>query len=105
VLSAAQKDGPNSLHGGHAGFGNGLFKGAEGVERNGREALRSTYLSPDGEEGYAGTIALRIWYTASQERETGLVKVCLEAEYEAELVDNSRGHYEAQVRGLAPSRQ
>jgi aldose 1-epimerase len=82
----AQNNGPNSLHGGSAGFGKRLFKGPEPVERNGREAVRFTYVSPDGEEGYPGTIELQIWYTAWEEKGGGVDKVCLEAEYEVEMV-------------------
>lgn len=83
----AQNDGPNALHGGNAGFGKRLFKGPEPVERHGREAVRFTYVSPDREEGYPGTVELRIWYTAWEEKEEdGVGKVCLEVEYEVEMV-------------------
>jgi len=82
----AQNNAPNSLHGGNIGFGKRVFKGPEPVERNGREAVKFTYLSPDGEEGYPGTVELRVWYTAWEEKEGGMTKVCLEAEYEVEMV-------------------
>jgi aldose 1-epimerase len=82
----ARNDGPNSIHGGSVGFGKRVFKGPEPVERNDREAVRFTYLSPDGEEGYPGTVELRIWYIAWEEKEGGMAKVCLEAEYEVEMV-------------------
>jgi aldose 1-epimerase len=82
----AQNNGPNSLHGGNVGFGKRVFQGPVAVERNGREAVRFTYLSPDGEEEYPGTIELRVWYTAWEEKEDGVTKVCLEAEYEVEMV-------------------
>jgi aldose 1-epimerase len=82
----AQNDGPNSLHGGKFGFGKRLFNGPVPIERNGREAVRFTYLSADGEEGYPGTVELRVWYTAWEEKEGGMTKVCLEAEYEVEMV-------------------
>lgn len=82
----APNNGPNSLHGGQVGFGKRVFTGPEPVERNGREAVRFTYLSPDGEEGYPGTIELRVWYTAWEETSGGVTKVCLEAEYEVEMV-------------------
>jgi aldose 1-epimerase len=86
ALAQNDASGPNSLHGGNIGFGKRVFKGPEPVERNGREAVRFTYLSPDGEEGYPGTVELRVWYTAWEEKEGGTTKVCLEAEYEVEMV-------------------
>ena len=82
----AQNNGPNSLHGGNIGFGKCLFKGPEPVERNGKEAVKFTYLSRDGEEGYPGTIELRVWYTAWEEKEGEVTKVCLESEYEVEMI-------------------
>jgi aldose 1-epimerase len=82
----AANNGPNSLHGGNVGFGKRPFNGPQPVERGGREAVKFTYLSPDGEEGYPGTIELRVWYTAWEDEEDGVPKVYLEAEYEVEMV-------------------
>ena len=82
----AANNGPNSLHGGNIGFGKRPFNGPQPVERGGREAVKFTYLSPDGEEGYPGTIELRVWYTAWEDEEDGVPKVYLEVEYEVEMV-------------------
>jgi aldose 1-epimerase len=82
----AANSGPNSLHGGNIGFGKRPFGGPQPVERGGREAVKFTYLSPDGEEGYPGTIELRVWYIAWEGEEDGVPKVYLEAEYEVEMV-------------------
>ena len=82
----AANSGPNSLHGGNIGFGKHHFRGPQPVERGGREAVKFTYLSPDGEEGYPGTIELRVWYIAWEDEEDGVPKVYLEAEYEVEMV-------------------
>jgi aldose 1-epimerase len=82
----AANSGPNSLHGGNIGFGKRPFRGPQPVERGGREAVKFTYLSPDGEEGYPGTIELRVWYIAWEDEEDGVPKVCLETEYEVEMV-------------------
>ena len=77
----ADNNAPNSLHGGDVGFGKRIFKGPFPEQRNGKEAVKFTYLSPDGEEGFPGTVELRVWYTAWEEDST----VFLEAEYEVEM--------------------
>lgn len=79
-------NGPNSLHGGKLGWGKRVFDGPTAVERNGKEATMFKYLSRDGEEGYPGTVELRVWYTTGTEHEQGFSVNVLEAEYEAELV-------------------
>ena len=44
------------------------------------------YLSKDGEEGFPGTVEMRLWYMPSIEKIDGVEKTSLEIEYEAELV-------------------
>lgn len=56
------------------------------MNRNGKEGVLFTYLSPDGEEGYPGTVELKVWYTAWTEDEDGVSKTVLQTEYEVELV-------------------
>jgi aldose 1-epimerase len=80
--SLAQNNGPNALHGGSKGWDKRVFDGPKAVNRNGKEGIFFKYLSKHGEEGYPGTVEVRVWYTAN--KEDG--KTVLEAEYEAELV-------------------
>ena len=82
----AANDGKNHLHGGKAGWGKQEFSGPDPVNRNGKEAVLFTYLSPDEEEGYPGTVGLKVWYTAYEENEDGVSKTVLETEYEVELL-------------------
>lgn len=82
----AQNNGKNSIHGGSVGWGKKLFSGPHFCQRNGKESVRYTYLSPDGEEGYPGTVELRVWYSTSEMKEDGIDKFVLDVEYEAELV-------------------
>jgi aldose 1-epimerase len=82
----AANNGPNSLHGGVAGWGKRDFEGPTPVQRNGREAVLFKYLSKDGEEGYPGTVELRTWYIAGLDKDEGVEKTSLEIEYEVELV-------------------
>ncbi|CAL5866596.1 uncharacterized protein PFLUO_LOCUS805 [Penicillium psychrofluorescens] len=81
----ARNNGPNALHGGPLGWGKRVFDGPHTVQRNGHDALLFKYLSKDGEEGYPGTVEVRVWYTASKEDE-GAAKSVLTAEYEVEFV-------------------
>ncbi|KAL1963810.1 hypothetical protein VTN77DRAFT_7741 [Rasamsonia byssochlamydoides] len=78
----AKNNGPNSLHGGKQGWDARVFEGPTPVNRNGKEAVLFKYLSKDGEEGYPGTVELRVWYITSKEDD----KTVLEAEYEVEFV-------------------
>ena len=83
----AKNNGPNSIHGGQTGWGQRVFDGPHTVNRNGKDALLFKYLSPDGEEGYPGTIELRVWYTASKEDlDSASPKTVLTVEYEVEFV-------------------
>jgi len=84
--SLTANNGPNSLHGGAEGWGKRDFGGPTPVSRNGKEALLYTYLSKDGEEGYPGTVDLRLWYVGSVEKHEGVDKISLEIEYEVELI-------------------
>jgi aldose 1-epimerase len=61
-----QNDGPNSLHGGKRGFDKRIWT-AEPIETASGSALRLSYLSPAGEEGYPGDLTAHITYRLSDE--------------------------------------
>lgn len=85
--SFAKNNGPNSLHGGEKGWGQRIFDGPHTVKREGRDALLFRYQSLDGEEGYPGTVELRVWYMASKEDVNGeQPKTVLTVEYEVEFI-------------------
>lgn len=55
-------NGENHLHGGPGGFNKVLWK-AEQAGTKDEPALKLTYVSKDGEEGYPGTVTLTVTYT------------------------------------------
>jgi aldose 1-epimerase len=61
-----QNNGPNSLHGGKRGFDKRIWK-AEPLETSAGPALRLSYLSPSGEEGYPGEISAHVTYRLSND--------------------------------------
>jgi aldose 1-epimerase len=77
----ATNDGPNSLHGGIKGFDKRVWSANPRIQSN-EPVLELRYVSPDGEEGYPGTLdvravyrltednALRLDYTATTDKDT-----------------------------------
>lgn len=57
---------PCHLHGGKHGFDKKLWK-AESTAKNGLPALRLSYQSPDGEEGYPGNLAVEVVYSVTED--------------------------------------
>jgi aldose 1-epimerase len=60
-------DGPNSLHGGTAGFDKRVWQAAVRSPTGGSVRLELRYTSPDGEMGYPGTLCVEVAYTLSND--------------------------------------
>ena len=67
----AANDGPNHLHGGLKGFDKVVWR-AEEVKSPAGPAVKFTYRSPDGEEGYPGTLDVSVTYTLTDANELRL---------------------------------
>jgi aldose 1-epimerase len=67
----ALNNGENHLHGGIIGY-NKVMWSAEPVEREAGQALKLTYLSKDGEEGYPGNVKLEVVYTLTNNNELSI---------------------------------
>ncbi len=64
----AINNGPNSLHGGTKGFDKVVWQGQELMSKEG-PALKLTYTSKDGEEGYPGNLKCSVTYTLTSSNE------------------------------------
>ncbi len=66
TYTLAKNNGENSLHGGNEGFDKKLWK-ARAEEGEGAQTLVLEYTSPDGEEGYPGTLRTEVRYTLADD--------------------------------------
>jgi aldose 1-epimerase len=64
----ATNNGPNHLHGGKVGFDQKVWEADEAESEPGR-ALVLKYVSKDGEEGYPGTLSVKVRYAVTDSNE------------------------------------
>ena len=66
TYTLAVNNGPNHLHGGEVGFNKKIWKAAATVE-SGVPTLKLEYVSPDGEEGYPGSLSTVVTYSLTED--------------------------------------
>ncbi|MEU1115286.1 MULTISPECIES: aldose epimerase family protein [unclassified Streptomyces] len=81
----ARNNGPNALHGGERGFDQHVWD----AEPAGGHGVRLSRVSPDGEEGYPGRLAVTATYTLD---EAGALRIAYEATTDAPTVVNLTNH-------------
>lgn len=81
----ATNNGPNSLHGGKRGFDKRVWT----AKQTGDAALELHYTSPDGEEGYPGTLHTTVLYTLTDANE---LRIDYTLSSEADTVANVTNH-------------
>jgi aldose 1-epimerase len=94
--SLATNDGPNALHGGRAGFDKVVWKViASRVTPQGPK-LELAYLSPDGEEGYPGSLKVRATYKLTDDNS---LRLTFEATTDKPTIVNLTAHSYFNLRG------
>ena len=85
----ATNNGVNHLHGGPTGFHDRIWKIEQIPAEKGNTALKLTYTSADGEEGYPGTLKVAVVYTWTKDNQ---LKIEYEAETDKPTVLNLTNH-------------
>lgn len=91
-----KNDGNNTLHGGRFGFNSKIWNVTEGGT-NEEPAVILTYTSPDGEEGFPGTLNVKVTYTLTAE---GGLSIHYEAETDKTTIVSLTNHAYFNIAGF-----
>jgi aldose 1-epimerase len=94
----AVNDGPNALHGGVRGFDKHLWNIADVKAAGDSASVTLTYTSPDGEEGYPGTLSVSATYRLTESNE---LSVEYKATTDAPTIANITNHSYFNLAGAA----
>lgn len=81
----AQNNGPNHLHGGPGGFHRKVWD----ARQPDAQTLELQYVSPDGEEGYPGTLTVKVVYQVTEEN---ALKITYDATTDKPTIVNLTNH-------------
>ncbi len=95
TYTLAANDGHHHLHGGQRGFDKVIWN-AEAFQSSEGASVRLTYLSPDGEEGYPGSLRVTVVYTWTEDH---VLRIDMEAVTDATTVINLASHTYWNLRG------
>lgn len=93
-----KNDGPNSLHGGTMGFNKRVWTAVD-RSRGDAGVLELSYASPDGEEGYPGTLQVKVSYTLPME--SNELRIDYSASTDKDTVVNLTNHSYFNLSGVA----
>src|SRR6185312_10896093 len=88
TYQVAINDHGNSLHGGTRGFDKRVWK-IESIHSGRSASVVMSYLSPDGEEGYPGTLRVTATYTLT---DSGELRIDYQATTDKSTIVNMSGH-------------
>ncbi len=88
----------NQLHGGAGGFSTKVWDAEQFTDTEGNPAVKMTYLSADGEEGYPGNLTISVTYTLTPENE---VAIDYSATTDAPTVLNPTSHVYYNLHGTS----
>ncbi len=91
-------DGANHLHGGSGGFADKVWDARPFVNEAGEQAVEMSYLSPDGEEGYPGTLSISVTYTLTADN---ALRIDYRATTDAPTVLNPTSHVYFNLNGTS----
>jgi len=93
-----KNDGPNTLHGGSKGFNKRVWSAMD-RSRPDAEVLELTYTSQDGEEGFPGTLKVKVVYTLPAE--SNELRIDYSATTDKDTVLNLTNHSYFNLSGVA----
>lgn len=85
----ACNDGPNHLHGGEVGFDKRVWSSSTRESDQGEPVLDLLLISPDGDQGYPGTLRVRVSYTLT---DANALRIDYEATTDAPTILNLTNH-------------
>lgn len=88
----------NQLHGGNGGFSTKVWDAEQFTDADGNPAVKMTWLSADGEEGYPGNLTISVTYTLTQVNE---LSIDYEAVTDAPTVLNPTSHVYYNLHGTS----